>query len=134
MGLRGKGGTRAGSRPPSARGRLPALELLLANSCRRAARLDAERAHDKLPCLLTPRLLAIEGLTGLRGRAACAWLARLHAAPLTARRPWQERLDRWGAEDSEAEQGLLTEPHPRPPHSFVSPETPMGASCQTFVT
>ena len=136
MGLRGKGGTRAGSRPPSARGRLPALELLLATSCRRAARLDAERAHGRRPCLLTPRLLAIEGLTGLRGRAACAWLARLHAAPLAARLPWQERLDRWGCEDPEGEleRALLATAPPRRAHSLASPKEPDGASCQTFVT
>lgn len=136
MGLRGKGGTRGGSRPPSARGRLPALELLLATSCRRAARRDTERALGQRPCLLTPRLLAIEGLTGLRGRAACAWLARLHAAPLSARRPWQERLDHWGSDESEVEPGgpALASPAPRRGQSSVLPEPPEAASCQTFVT
>ena len=78
-----------------ARGPLAALGVQLIASCREAARWDVERAQGLRPVISTPRLLAVEALTGLTSAAACAWLARLHAAPLRMRLPWQARMDAW---------------------------------------
>ena len=78
-----------------ARGPLDALGVQLIASCREAARWDVERAQGLRPVISTPRLLAVEALTGLTSAAACAWLARLHAAPLRVRLPWQARVDAW---------------------------------------
>ena len=78
-----------------ARGPLDALGVQLIASCREAARWDVERAQGLRPVISTPRLLAVEALTGLTSAAACAWLTRLHAAPLRVRLPWQARMDAW---------------------------------------
>ena len=78
-----------------ARGPLDALGVQLIASCREAARWDVDRAQGLRPVVSTPRLLALEALTGLTSAAACAWLARLHAAPLRVRLPWQARMDSW---------------------------------------
>ena len=78
-----------------ARGPGGALAVQLITCCREAARLDVERAQGRRTVIPTPRLLAIESLTGLVGTAACAWLAQLSVAPLRVRLPWQARMDAW---------------------------------------
>ena len=92
-----RGSMESTSRASCLRSREPAdaLGMQLIACCRQAARQDAERAAGLRAVIATPRLLAVEALTGLTDAAACAWLSRLHEAPLHLRAPWQARMDAW---------------------------------------